>query len=261
MTRREQSEKRALALLNSHFKAWPRLTRTYKMTLRKRVTAAKRPVTAAKGILRDLISVHRAAEATETTETSVADVPRVRLVRNAIEAELGHSWPVGHVDPPPVERPDLSAAQEARVALIRGQHPVLQGKAAYEDDLGSLERSLLTGAISQENFNQRCQAIAERQLPDWMQDYAPPAYPLPGAQSPIECKPSDGLQKAPGLSRPDPGEDGSDVIGPMPGFLDRRRATPKEQANNGGLHSDPALVASADSSPRNGLSAQEGFAA
>ena len=80
MTRREQSEKRALALLNSHFKAWPRLTRTYKMTLRKRVTAAKRPVTAAKGILRDLISVHGAA---------VAEAAPVE------------------------ERPDFSAAQEA----------------------------------------------------------------------------------------------------------------------------------------------------
>ncbi len=111
--------------------------------------------------------------------------------------------------------PDLSAAQEARVSLIRRQHPLLQAVAAYEDDLGALERSLVTGGISQEAFNRRCEAISERELPNWMQDYTTPA----GAQSPIECMPSDRLHKALGLSRPSPGEDSSDVIGPMPGFL------------------------------------------
>ena len=127
--------------------------------------------------------------------------------------------------------PDLSAAQEARVSLIRGQHPLLQAVVPYEDDLGALERDLVTGKIGQETFNRRCQAISEREHPNWMQDYTP-ACPLSGAQSPIECIPSDGLHKALGLSLPSPGEDGSDVTGPMPGFLDRRRTTPIERENN-----------------------------
>ena len=119
--------------------------------------------------------------------------------------------------------PDLSAGQEARVSLIRRQHPALQGMAAYEDKLGSLERDLVTGKISQEKFDQKCQVIAEKKLPDRIRNYVPPAYPLPVAQSPIERIPSDSLHEALGLSRPEPGE-----IGPMPEFLDRCKGVPKE---------------------------------
>ena len=75
--------------------------------------------------------------------------------------------------------PDLSAAQEARVSLIRGQHPMLQAVVPYEDDLGALERDLVTGKIGQEGFNRHCQAISEREHPKWMQDYTP-AYSPPG---------------------------------------------------------------------------------
>ena len=112
------------------------------------------------------------------------------------------------------ECPDLSAAQEARVSLIRRQHPLLQGVPAYEDELGSLERHLVTGEIDQDDFDKRCQSIAKRELPDWIRNFIPPTYPLP--QSPIQWIPSDVLHKALGLSRPDLGQ-----IGPLPMFLDR----------------------------------------
>ena len=73
--------------------------------------------------------------------------------------------------PLPVDQqacPDLSAAQEARVTLLRRQPPALRYQAAYEDDLDALERNLAAGKISQQRFNKRCRDIAEKKLPDWM---------------------------------------------------------------------------------------------
>ncbi len=183
MTRLEQSEKRALALLNSHFKAWPRLTRTYKMTLRKRVTAAKRPVTAAKGILRDLISVHGAA---------VAEAAPVE------------------------ERPDFSAAQEARVVMIRRQPASLQSRADYEDALGDLERDLARGHVEQATFDRRCQALGIKDFPTWVGTYK--TWPAPAAVTPLEPVPQGALHRALEIVT---ASDDSDVA-PLPTFLDRR---------------------------------------
>ena len=125
---------------------------------------------------------------------------------------------------PPAEHQaclDQSAAQEARVSLIRRQHPVLQGVAAYEDDLGSLERKLVTGKIGQAKFDKRCEAIAERELPEWMQDYAPPAYPLP--QSPIQRIPSNVLHKELGCEGVGVGKSSFEVTGSIPEFMVRRK--------------------------------------
>ena len=74
---------------------------------------------------------------------------------------------------------DISAATEARTALLRRQPLALQDSPAYEDELKALERSLLKGSLSQRAFNGRCQKIGKRALPTWLIDYKPAPHPIP----------------------------------------------------------------------------------
>lgn len=118
--------------------------------------------------------------------------------------------------------PDISSAQEARVTLIRRQHPLLQSIAAYEDELSALERALIADQISQENFDKKCLKIGEKGLPAWMISYVPSV--LPPTILAIEHVSSDMLHKGLRLTNVhEPGEDISDVIGPIPNFLKRWR--------------------------------------
>ncbi len=134
--RRANAIKRALAYLNM---ALAQMPGTRRGTSEKRVRESAQPMRTARALVRDWRSRARA------TEPSVRD------------------------------RPDLSAATEARAALLRRQPSALQHSAAYEDDLGELERALLNGSLSQRAFNGRCQKISERSLPRWMDNYQPPA--------------------------------------------------------------------------------------
>jgi len=64
--------------------------------------------------------------------------------------------------------PDLSAATEARAAILRRQPPCTRRRPAFDDELRELERALLTGRVSQRVFETRCEKIAGRPLPGWM---------------------------------------------------------------------------------------------
>ena len=134
--RRKAAVERALRYLNEGLAGLPSAR---KGTAEKRVRASAQPMRTARALVKDWRSRARA------TEPSVGD------------------------------RPDLSAATEARAALLRRQPLVLRRSAAYEDELAELERKLVNGSLSQQAFNGRCQKISERTLPRWMDNYQPPA--------------------------------------------------------------------------------------
>ncbi len=134
--RRKAAVERALRYLNEGLAGLPSAR---KGTAEKRVRASAQPMRTARALVKDWRSRARA------TEPSVGD------------------------------RPDLSAATEARAALLRRQPLALRRSAAYEDELAELERKLVNGSLSQQAFNGRCQKISERTLPRWMDNYQPPA--------------------------------------------------------------------------------------
>ena len=212
--RRANSIKGALAYLNSAVAQMPRVRIG---TAKKQVCESAQPMNMAKALVKEWQSRKRISD----SKPIVVD-DRATCIQTAYAMELGHSWPAGHRDRPLGNQPDFSAAQEARISLIRRQHPVLQGVAEYEGDLGSLERKLLTGKIGQARFDKRCKAIAERELPEWMQTYTPPVYLVPN-QSPIQRIPSNVLHKALGCEGVGVGESSIDVTGSIPEFMVRRK--------------------------------------